>query len=48
MASETEETKSTSALTLLSRQLQNCSISTPIEFSPLDPSNPSNNNNFTL
>ena len=48
MASETKETESTSALTSLSRQLQNCSINTPLEFSPLDPSNPSNNNNFTL
>ena len=48
MASETEETESTSALTSLSCQLQNCSISTPIEFPPSDPSNPSNNDDFTL
>ena len=48
MASETEETESTSALTLLSCQLQNCSISTPIEFSPLDLLNPLNNDDFTL
>jgi len=48
MASETEETESTSALTSLSCQLQNCSISTPIEFSPSDPSDPSNNDDFTL
>ena len=45
MASETEETKFTSILTLLSCQLQNCFISTPIKFLPL---NPLNNNNFTL
>ncbi len=48
MASKTEETESTSTLTSLSCQLQNCSISTPIKFLPLDPSDPSNNNNFTL
>ena len=48
MASETEETKSTSALILLLCQFQNCSISTPIKFSPLDPSNPLNNDDFTL
>jgi hypothetical protein len=48
MASETEETEFTSALTLLLCQLQNYSISTPIEFSPLDPSNPLNNDDFTL
>jgi len=48
MASKTKETEFTSALTSLSRQLQNCSISTPIKFSPLDPLNPLNNNDFTL
>ena len=48
MASKTEETESTSALTSLSYQLQNCSISTPIEFLPLEPLNPLNNNDFTL
>ena len=48
MASKTKETESTSALTLLSCQLQNCSISTPIKFLPLDPLNPLNNDDFTL
>ena len=48
MASKTKETESTSALILLSCQLQNYSISTPIEFLPLDPLNPLNNDNFTL
>ena len=48
MASKTEETEFTSASTLLSCQLQNCSISTPIKISLLDPLNPLNNNNFTL
>ena len=38
MASETDETKSTFTLTSLSCQLQNYSISTPIKFSPLNPS----------
>ena len=44
MASETNKTEFSSTLTLLSYQLQNCSISTPIKFSPLDPSNFLNNN----
>ena len=48
MASETEETKSIFTLTSLSCQFQNCSISTPIKFSPSDPSNPLNNDDFTL
>ena len=48
MASKTEETEFTSASTLLSCQLQNCSISTPIKISPSDPSNLLNNNDFTL
>ena len=47
MASETNKTKFTFALTLLSCQLQNCSISTPIKISPSDPLNLLNNNNFT-
>ena len=48
MASETKETKFTFTLTLLSCQLQNCSISTPIKFSSLEPLNPLNNDDFTL
>ena len=48
MASKTNETESTSALTSLSSQLRNCSISTPIEFSPSNPSSPLNNDEFTL
>ncbi len=48
MASETDKTESTSALTSLSCQLQNCSISTPIKISPLDPLKPLNNDDFTL
>ena len=48
MAFKTKETKFTFTLTLLLCQLQNCSISTPIKFLPLDPLNPLNNNNFTF
>ena len=48
MASETEETEFTFALTLLSCQLQNYSISTPIEFLLSEPLNPLNNDNFTF
>ena len=48
MASKTKKTEFTFALTLLLCQLQNCSISTPIKFLFSDPSNPLNNDNFTL
>ena len=48
MASKTNKTEFISTLTLLSCQLQNYSIGTPIKFSPSDPSNLLNNNDFTL
>ena len=46
MPFEIDETEPTAVLTSLSCQLQACSIGTPAELSPLNPSDPSDNDDF--